>query len=59
MKQFFLLTLLMCLFIPAHAQMDDKFYYPDKQFWKYNGDHVMAPLLYPGTFIEYMNWLIE
>lgn len=31
----------------------------DKRFWKYSGDHVLAPLLYPGTFVEYMNWLIE
>lgn len=31
----------------------------EKRFWKYEGEHVRAPLLYPDTFTEYMNWLAE
>lgn len=31
----------------------------EKRFWKYSGEHGMAPLLYPDTFVEYINWLIQ
>jgi esterase/lipase len=31
----------------------------EKQFWKYNGDHVLAPLLFPDTFVQYMNSLVS
>lgn len=30
-----------------------------KTFWTYEGAHVMAPLLYPATFISYINALLE
>jgi pimeloyl-ACP methyl ester carboxylesterase len=31
----------------------------EKQFWKYSGDHIKAPLLYPDMFVEHINWLIR
>lgn len=29
----------------------------EKEFWKYSGDHVKAPLLYPEEFVKHINWL--
>lgn len=53
----------------SNAQMDDRYYYPSKEWedttgmdysdiWLYNeGEHIMAAILYPDRFVEYIDLL--